>query len=78
MIFQHSGPMIQEPCNGYIKEVISQQQNSEGRYKDIFFIEVKRDIMTNSDWGCDWHPNIQGSNNIANVIVPVIKLRMNW
>ncbi len=77
-IFCICGPMIQEPCLTYIKEVVDQQQKKENRDKDVFFIEVNRNIMNESDWGCDWHPNIQGSRKIANVIVPVIKLIMNW
>jgi len=77
-IFCLCGPMIGEPCLSYIKEVVIQQQTSEKRDKDIFFIEINRSIMDDSDWGCDWHPNIKGSSKIANVITPVIKLRMNW
>jgi lysophospholipase L1-like esterase len=77
-IFCICGPMIEEPCLSYIKETVALQQKNEGREKDVFFIEVKRSIMDESDWGCDWHPNIQGSVKIANVITPVIKLIMNW
>ena len=77
-IFCISGPMIGEPCTSYIKEVIEDKQNKEKRNKDVYFIEVNRLIMNDSDWGCDWHPNIQGSSKIADIITPVIKLIMNW
>ena len=77
-IFCLCGPMIGEPCLSYIKEIVTKQQAREERNKDIFFIEINRSIMNDSDWGCDWHPNINGSNKIANIITPVIKLRMNW
>ena len=70
--------MIGEPCTSYIKEVIEDKQNKEKRNKDVYFIEVNRLIMNDSDWGCDWHPNIQGSSKIADIITPVIKLIMNW
>ena len=77
-IFCICGPMIEEPCLSEIKEVVEQQQMVEGRDKDVFFIEIKRSIMNDSDWGCDWHPNIKGSVKSANIIVPYIKLVMNW
>jgi Carbohydrate esterase 2 N-terminal/GDSL-like Lipase/Acylhydrolase family len=77
-IFCICGPMIQEPCLTYIKEVVEQQQKKETRDKDVYFIEIKRSIMNEFDWGCDWHPNVQGSSKIANVITPFIKLIMNW
>ena len=77
-IFCICGPMIEEPCLSDIKEVVEQQQMVEGRDKDVFFIEVNRSMMNDSDWGCDWHPNIKGSVKSANVIVPYIKLIMNW
>lgn len=77
-IFCICGPMIEEPCLSDIKEVVRQQQMLEGRYKDVFFIEVNKSLMNYSDWGCDGHPNIYGSMKSANIIVPYIKLVMNW
>jgi hypothetical protein len=77
-IFCICGPMIGEPCLSEIKEVVEQQQMVEGRDKDVFFIKINRNIMNDSDWGCDWHPNIEGSVKSANIIVPYIKLVMNW
>jgi lysophospholipase L1-like esterase len=71
------GPMIGEPCVRYIKEVVLQEQK-RGRDKDAFFIEVKESALTDSDWGCDHHPNIQGMSKIADILVSTIKLRMNW
>jgi hypothetical protein len=77
-IFCLSGPMIGEPCTGYVKEVVAEQQKIEGRNRDVFFIEINRSVMTDADWGCDRHPNIQGMEKMAEIITPVIRLRMNW
>ena len=77
-IFCVSGPMIGEPCTGYIREVVEKQQLKEERNKDVFFIEIPRNIMDSKDWGCDMHPNIYGANKMSDIIVPAIKLRMNW
>ncbi len=71
------GPMIGEPCVKYIKEVVMQEQKM-GRDKDVFFIEVKRSALADTDWGCDNHPNILGMNKIADILISTIKLRMNW
>jgi hypothetical protein len=76
-LFCICGPMIGEPCAKYIKEVVMQEQK-RGRDKDVFFIEVKRSILANTDWGCDNHPNIQGMNKIADILISAMKLRMNW
>ena len=77
-IFCICGPMIGEPCYSEIKEVVEKQQRQGSRDKDVYFVGVNRSIMNESDWGCDWHPNIQGSIKIANVIIPIIKSVMNW
>ena len=77
-IFCISGPMIGEPCTGYINEVVIKQQKIEGRDKDVFFIQIPRSLLNYKDWGCDMHPNIFGAKIMAGVIVPAMKLRMNW
>lgn len=77
-IFCVCGPMIGEPCSDYIRDVVLQQQKKRGRDKDVFFIEIKHDMLADGDWGCDLHPNILGMSKMADIIVPVIKLRVNW
>ncbi len=77
-IFCISGPMIGEPCTDYISEVVKEQQQKEGMVKDVFFIQIPRSIMSVTDWGCDMHPNIFGAIKMADVAVPLIKLRMSW
>jgi Carbohydrate esterase 2 N-terminal/GDSL-like Lipase/Acylhydrolase family len=77
-IFCMCGPMIGEPCLTYIKGVVSQQQKREDRDKDVFLVEINRNLFNDSDWGCDWHPNINGSVKTANILTPIIKLRMHW
>ena len=77
-IFCISGPMIGDPCTGYVKKVVEEQQKLKGRFRDVFFIEVNRSVMTDADWGCDHHPNVQGMEKMAEVIIPAVRLRMNW
>jgi lysophospholipase L1-like esterase len=77
-IFCVIGPMIEEPCTGYVRDVVSQQQKKEGRDKDVFFIEIPKNKMSDKDWGCDMHPNVFGAVKMTDVIVPAIRMRMNW
>jgi len=77
-IFCVCGPMIEEPCVTYVKEIVEQQKKVKGRYNDVFFIEIKKNTLANSDLGCDLHPNIYGASKMADIIVPAMKLRMNW
>jgi hypothetical protein len=77
-VFCVSGPMIGEPCTHYVREVVMEQQRREGRDKDVFFVEIPRSMMTDSDWGCDVHPNVYGADKMADVVVRMIRLRMNW
>ena len=77
-VFCVIGPMVEEPCEGYIRDVVQRQQKLEGRDRDVFFVDIPREIMADFDWGCEMHPNIYGSMKMAGLIVPEIKLRMNW
>jgi hypothetical protein len=76
-IFCICGPMIGEPCASYIKEVVNQcQQNNTN--KKVYYIAISTSLLTNSDRGSDWHPNKQGQQKIADVILPIIQNTMNW
>lgn len=76
-IFTIVGPMIGEPCTGYVKEIVTNDQRLK-REKDLFFVEIKRTDLAAEDWGCDTHPNIFGMQKMADILIPKIKLRMNW
>jgi lysophospholipase L1-like esterase len=76
-VFCLCGPMIDEPCKSYIKEVIKHDQENK-RDKDVFFVEISRTIMADAEWGCDMHPNVRGMIRIADIVSSEIKARMNW
>lgn len=77
-IFCVIGPMVEEPCESYIREVVKEQQSRTGIMHDVHFIDIHRYIMNVDDWGCDMHPNVFGSMKMADVMVPIIRLWMNW
>lgn len=76
-VFCICGPMIGEPCGSYIQEVVNlcQQDNAN---KKVYYIGISTNLLTMSDRGSDWHPNIQGQQKIADVILPIIRDTMNW
>ena len=76
-IFCLCGPMIGEPCASYIEEVVNQcRQNNVN--KEVFYIPISTSLLTMSDRGSDWHPNISGQQKIADLVLPIIKDTMNW
>ena len=77
-IFCCSGPMISEPCLGYVKEVVKVQQEREGRDKDVFFVDMDTNMVTKEDLGLARHPNVEGAWKMAQVLVREMKLRMLW
>lgn len=76
-IFCICGPMIGEPCASYIEEVVNQYQQGNTN-KNVYFINVGSNLLSMSDRGSDWHPNVSGQQKTADVILPVIKDKMNW
>ena len=76
-IFCVCGPMIGEPCASYIEEVVNQcQQNNDN--KEVYYISISTSLLTSSDLGSDWHPNISGQEKITDIILPIIQDTMQW
>ena len=76
-IFCVCGPMIGEPCASYIEEVVNGcQQNNDN--KEVYYIAISTSLLTYEDRGSDWHPNIQGQQKIADVMLPIIQDTMQW
>jgi lysophospholipase L1-like esterase len=76
-IFCISGPMIGEPCGSYVNELVNQCKQDNSNQK-VYYIGIDTSVLTTSDFGSDWHPNIQGQQKIADRVIPVIKEKMNW
>ena len=76
-IFCVCGPMIGEPCASYIEEVVNgcRQNNTN---KEVYYIPISTSLLTSSDRGSDWHPNISGQQKITDVILPIIQNTMHW
>jgi hypothetical protein len=53
-----------------VREVVNEQQQNESSDKDVFFIEIPHSNLNNKDWGCDGHPNIYGSYEMVETMLP--------
>lgn len=77
-IFCLSGPMLEKPAYGYIRETVKKIQivNSD---KNIYFIGIPAALLDeNTDLGSDYHPSFQGQQKIARHIIPVIATVLEW
>jgi len=75
-VFCVCGPMIGEPCASYVEEVVDQCQGNGA--DAVYYIEAPTSLLTMPDRGSDWHPNIQGQQKTADIVVPIIRETMNW
>lgn len=77
-IFCIVGPMIDEPCYSYVKEVVEIQRitNSDPH---IHFIGIPKSILSlEKDYGAAGHPGGDGQKKMAQMVAPVISTVMNW
>jgi lysophospholipase L1-like esterase len=75
-VFCLVGPMIDEPCYSYVKNMVEGNRNFLND-KNVYFIGIPTYLMSESDWGA-WHPNYAGHIKMAEHIVPVISSVMGW
>lgn len=77
-IFCIVGPMIDEPCYSYVKNMVEGNRNSLND-ENIYFIGIPNALMIlDEDLGADWHPNYSGQKKMAAHIAPVIASVMGW
>ena len=77
-IFCVVGPMTDEPCYSYVKEMV-ENFRSAGQMKNIYFIGIPTYLMNpEKDLGSDTHPNYSGAKKMAAHALPVIASIMGW
>eukprot|EP01100_Stratorugosa_tubuloviscum_P012051 TRINITY_DN5543_c0_g3_i2.p1 TRINITY_DN5543_c0_g3~~TRINITY_DN5543_c0_g3_i2.p1 ORF type:complete len:403 (-),score=164.65 TRINITY_DN5543_c0_g3_i2:104-1279(-) len=74
LIYAVCGPAINDPCCMYIQQVVKQQSSMGYR---VVYIDMQN-ILTNNDYGCDGHPNVQGQQKMSNAAYPVIANTIVW
>lgn len=77
-VFCVVGPMIDEPCFSYVKEMVGDFR-SVYQKKNIYFVGIPTYLMNpERDLGSDSHPNYSGQKKMAAHILPVISSVLNW
>lgn len=77
-IFCVTGPMIDEPCASYVKEMV---ENYKSSMKDnqVYYVGIPVALMDpDLDLGSDHHPNYLGQKKMAAHVLPVIASVLKW
>lgn len=77
-IFCIVGPLIDEPCYSYVKEIVEIQRiaNSDPH---IHFIGIPKSVLSlEKDYGAAGHPGGDGQKKMAQIVAPVISTVMDW
>lgn len=77
-VFCIVGPMINEPCYSYVKEMV---ENFKTLYKveNVHFVGLPVELTSGAgDLGSDYHPSTQGQKKMAAMVAPVVANVMGW
>jgi len=77
-VFCVVGPMIDEPCYSYVKEMV-EDFRSVNQKKNVYFVGIPAYLMNSEkDLGSDTHPNYSGAKKMAAHVLPVIASVLGW
>ncbi len=77
-VFCVVGPMIDEPCYSYVKEMVS---NYKTLYNDghLYFAGIPIPLLSrDEDLGSDWHPSYKGQKKMAAHLLPLLSTVLQW
>ena len=76
-VFCVVGPMTDEPCYSYVKEMVEEFRS--GSRKNVYFVGIPTYLMIpEKDLGSDTHPNYSGAKKMAVHVLPVISSILGW
>lgn len=76
-VFCVVGPMINEPCYSYVKEMV--EDFRAANTKNVYFVGIPTYLMDpDKDLGSDSHPNYSGQRKMAGHVLPVISSITGW
>lgn len=73
-----TGPMIDEPCSSYVKEMV---EDYKYLYKNrkIAYVNLPKALLNHKeDLGSSWHPSKHGQLKMSKMLAPVISTIMEW
>jgi len=77
-VFCVVGPMTDDPCHGYVKEMV-RQFNILHNDGNLHFVGLPPELLNkDEDLGSDSHPSYIGQKKMARMVVPVIGTVTNW
>jgi lysophospholipase L1-like esterase len=77
-VFCVVGPMIDEPCYSYVKELVDDFRSIYQK-KNVYFVGIPTYLINpEKDLGSDWHPNYMGHRKMAAHVLPVIASILGW
>jgi lysophospholipase L1-like esterase len=77
-VFCVVGPMTDEPCYSYVKDMV-ENFRSVYQKKNVYFVGIPTYLMIpDKDLGSDGHPNYSGSRKMAAHVTPVISSILGW
>lgn len=77
-VFCVVGPMINEPCYTYVKELTSYFRYQENDHQ-VYFAGLPDNLLNqDDDLGSDWHPSYKGQQKIAAQLLLPISTVMKW
>lgn len=77
-VFCVVGPMIDEPCYSYVKEMVEDFRTTY-QQKNVYFVGIPNYLMVqDKDLGSDYHPSYAGQRKMAAHVVPVISSVLGW
>jgi lysophospholipase L1-like esterase len=77
-VFCIVGPMTDEPCYSYVKELVEDFRSVYQR-KNVYFVGIPTYLMDpDKDLGSDSHPNYSGQRKMAAHVLPVISSILEW
>lgn len=77
-VFCIVGPMTDEPCYSYVKELVEDFRSVYQR-KNVYFVGIPTYLMDpDKDLGSDAHPNYSGQRKMAAHVLPVISSILEW
>ena len=77
-VFCIVGPMTDEPCYSYVKELVEDFRSTYHK-SNVYFVGIPPYLMDpDKDLGSDTHPNYKGARKMAAHALPVISSILKW
>lgn len=77
-IFAMAGPLMLEPAPRLIEAAVVQFAAAQND-ADITYVNIEDTLERSAaDFGCDWHPNVDGHRKIAEQLMPHIAEVLGW